>query len=81
MAIPRGGDKDKYTRALDVVSFFANGLVRVPDADTAPWIGAWCAEMLSFTGRGDAHDDQVDPTVDAIKALLANNMSYGDWVN
>lgn len=77
--IVRGGDKDKYTRALDVVSFFANGLVRIPDADTAPWIVDWIAEMLSFTGQGDAHDDQVDPTVDAVKDLLAGGMNYGAW--
>lgn len=78
--IERGHDKDKYTRALDVVSYFANGLVRVPEADAAKWVGAWAAEMLAFTGQGDAHDDQVDPTVDAVKVLLANGLNYQSWV-
>lgn len=79
-AIPRGNDKDKYTRALDVVSFFASGLVRVPEAAIAPWVGNWCAEILAFTGQGDVHDDQVDPTVDAVKALLAGGINYGSWI-
>lgn len=78
--IERGADKDKYTRALDVVSYFANGLIRVPEADVAPWVGDWCAEILSFTGQGDVHDDQVDPTVDAIKDLLAGGLNYGSWI-
>jgi len=79
-AIERGQDRDKYTRALDVVSYFANGLVRVPEADTAPWVGAWCSEVLAFTGQGDAHDDQVDPMVDAVKTLLAGGLNYAAWV-
>lgn len=77
--IERGVERDKYTRAMDVVSFFANGLVRVPEADAAPWVGSWCAEVLAFTGKGDAHDDQVDPTVDAVKTLLAGGLNYGSW--
>jgi predicted phage terminase large subunit-like protein len=75
--IERGGSKDKYTRAMDVVAYFANMLVRVP-AD-APWIGDWMHEILQFTGLGDMHDDQVDPTVDAVRDILANANSY-DWV-
>lgn len=77
-AIVRGGDKDKYTRAMDVVPYFANRLVRVP-AD-APWYGDWMYEILQFTGQGDAHDDQVDPTVDAVKDILAGGLSYAGWV-
>lgn len=77
-AIERGGDKDKYTRAMDVVSYFANGLVRAPQDE--PWIGDWMHELLQFTGKGDLHDDQVDPTIDAVKALLAGGLSYAGWV-
>lgn len=77
--IPRGGGKDKYTRALDVVAYFANKLVRVPSPDAAPWVRDWVYEILQFTGQGDVHDDQVDPTVDAAKEMLAGGLSYG-WV-
>lgn len=80
VAIERGHDKDKYTRALDVVAHFANALVRIPDALEAPWVADWAAEMLAFTGQGDAHDDQVDPTVDAVRELLAGGLSYSGWV-
>ena len=79
LPIPRGPDRDKYTRALDVVSYFANGLVRIPEADIAPWVGNYCAELLAFTGKGDVHDDQVDPTIDAVKALLAGGLNYSSW--
>ena len=79
-AIPRGVDRDKYTRAMDVVSYFANGLVRIPEAEIAPWVGNYCAEILAFTGKGDVHDDQVDPTVDGVKAMLAGGLDYGAWI-
>lgn len=76
-AIERGGEKDKYTRAMDVVSYFANRMIRVPV--DAPWYGDWMYEILQFTGVGDAHDDQVDPSVDAVKALLAGGIDYSGW--
>ena len=77
-AIVRGDRKNKFTRAMDVVSYFASSMVRVPS--DAPWYGDWMYEMLQFTGVGDAHDDQVDPAVDAVNALLAGGLSYSGWV-
>lgn len=78
--IARGGDKDKYTRALDAIPSFATGLVRLPAQDEAPWRSEYDRELLSFTGRGDAHDDQVDPTVDAVKEICGGSLPYQAWV-
>ncbi len=58
--------RDKVMRAMDVAPSFAAGLVSVPK--DAPWLPDYISELLSFPG-GD-HDDQVDPTVDAIKDMI-----------
>lgn len=76
-AIPRGVEKDKFQRAMDVIPYFASGLVHIPS--DAPWIGDWTREMLMFTGKGDAHDDQVDTAIDAVSALLAGGLNYQAW--
>lgn len=78
--IPRGGDKDKYTRALDAIPSFAAGLVRLPPRSEAPWRVEYDRELLSFTGQGDVHDDQVDPTVDAVKDICGGVIPYEAWV-
>lgn len=72
-------DKDKYTRGMDVVPYFANRLVRLPVNE--PWYGDWMYEVLQFTGQGDAHDDQIDPMIDALKEILGGGLTYGAWVN
>lgn len=71
-------DKDKYTRGMDVVPYFANRMVRLPM--DAPWYGDFVYELLQFTGEGDAHDDQIDPLIDALKELLGGGLTYGAWV-
>lgn len=60
IAMPR--EKDKYTRALDVVPSMASGLVSVPM--DAPWIKSFLNELMAFPDG--AHDDQVDPFMDAV---------------
>lgn len=55
-------DRDKYTRALDVVPSIASGLVSIPKAAT--WRKDFMSEVLSFPDG--SHDDQVDPMMDAI---------------
>ena len=57
---------DKVTRAMDVVPRVASGHVYLPDG--ARWLDDYLAELSVFD-RG-AHDDQVDPTVDAINDML-----------
>lgn len=63
-------DKDKYTRALDVIAAFAAGFVFVPKS--AKWMNEWKLELLSFDGKGNGHDDQVDPTIDAVLEMCVS---------
>lgn len=61
--------KDKYTRVMDALPYLENGEVYIPEE--APWISEYISEHESFTADGThAHDDQVDPTVDAIIHIL-----------
>lgn len=70
--------KDKYTRLLDVVGYIESGLVSLP-AD-APFTSDLVAECESFTPDGShAHDDQVDPMIDAINGMLASNNKLKIW--
>lgn len=55
-------DKDKYTRALDVVPAAAAGLVVLPKS--APWLKDFESELAAFPDGG--FDDQVDPFIDAV---------------
>lgn len=68
-------DKDKVQRARDVTPYLAVNPIMVPE--DASWLPAYLDELLAFP-KG-AHDDQVDPTVDAIKELLAGSFGYGGW--
>ena len=66
--------RDKVTRAMDVVGFISSGLVAIPAA--APWLSDYLQEMRQFPqGR---HDDQVDPTIDAIAEGLGGVNSLYD---
>ncbi|MFY2610499.1 phage terminase large subunit [Achromobacter ruhlandii] len=66
--VPR--DKDKLTRVMDVQSYLEAGLVCIPEE--APWVNDFIAECEAFTADDShAHDDQVDPMVDAINDMLA----------
>lgn len=60
--------RDKYSRAMDVVPVFNVGSVLVPK--NAPWVLNWKIEMIAFDGKGNAHDDQVDATIDAALELV-----------
>jgi len=55
-------ERDKYTRALDVVPSFASGLVYLPR--NAKWRKSWESEFTSFPDG--KHDDQMDPMMDAV---------------
>lgn len=57
---------DKVTRAMDVLPMIESGNVLLPE--DAPWLSEYLAEASGFpTG---AHDDQLDPTMDAIGDML-----------
>lgn len=74
-AIPVAGrerNKDKYTRALDVLGYIESGYVGIPAA--APFISDFVAEAEAFTADDShLHDDQLDPMFDAIADMLAGN--------
>lgn len=61
---------DKYTRARDVLVPFASGEVLLPRH--AEWLRDYKLELLSFDGLDSGHDDQVDPTVDAVKEMCVD---------
>lgn len=69
-------DKDKVQRANDVTPYLAVNPIMLPE--DADWLQGYKDELLSFP-RG-ANDDQVDPTVDAIKDLLAGGVPLSAWV-
>lgn len=74
--LPR--DTDKLRRVMDVNSYWAAGLVLIP-AD-APWVLDFTNELNAFTADDThAHDDQVDPLVDATTDMLANVSDWSAW--
>lgn len=58
-------NNDKISRAHDSAPFVESGNVLLPQ--DAPWLSDFLAESSSFPGG--AHDDQLDPMFDAIKAV------------
>lgn len=58
-------DKDKLTRAMDVIPTIESGNVFLPS--NAEWLAEYLKEFSQFpNGR---HDDQIDPTCDAISDM------------
>lgn len=71
-------DKDKLTRVMDVVSYIDSGYVYIPES--APWVSDFVQECDAFTPDDThAHDDQIDPLVDAINDLLASGRVIDTW--
>ena len=66
--IPR--DTDKVTRALDVAPQVQAGNVCIPE--DAPWLSEFLAEHSAFPNA--AHDDIVDPCIDAISDMLITDI-------
>lgn len=68
---------DKLTRVMDGVSYIEGSLVCIPE--DAPWVHDFVSECESFTADDShAHDDQIDPMMDAIKDMLAKKKSIYD---
>lgn len=65
---------DKFTRSLAVSAAWNEGRVRVPME--APWVPNFLAEVLRFTGVGDAKDDQVDALAHAFNAVDQRNVPF-----
>jgi predicted phage terminase large subunit-like protein len=64
--IPIQRNIDKVTRAMDVAPQIQAGNVLLPQ--TAPWLSDLLAEASVFPNG--AHDDQLDPMMDAISDML-----------
>lgn len=78
--IPR--NKDKVTRALDVQGWVENGSVFIPESKGNPWINDFIIELEAFTlDMSHAHDDQIDPFMDAINIFLNKRVrSIREWL-
>jgi predicted phage terminase large subunit-like protein len=71
-------EKDKLTRVMDIVSFIESGLVYIPAH--AEWVNDFIEECESFTADDThAHDDQIDPLVDAINDMLGGLRGLAVW--
>jgi predicted phage terminase large subunit-like protein len=57
---------DKVTRAMDAAPMIESGNVYLPE--DAPWLSDYLAEASVFPNG--AHDDQLDPMMDAISDML-----------
>lgn len=69
--------RDKLTRVMDVVSYLEAGLVCIPLAE--PFVSDFVGECEAFTADDThAHDDQIDPLVDAINDMLVKKASVWD---
>lgn len=57
---------DKHTRACDTSPYIESGYVSIPE--DAEWVSDYKHEFSSFPNG--KHDDQIDPTMDAIEDML-----------
>lgn len=61
--------KDKLTRAMAVIKYFCSGYIHLPLNET--WVSDYKSEFRAFTPMmTHKHDDQLDPTFDAVEDLL-----------
>lgn len=60
---------DKVLRCMSVVKYFASGFIHLPAG--VVWLHDYKEEFRKFTPlMTHAHDDQIDPTVDAVEDML-----------
>ena len=73
--------KDKYSRVCDVLGYIEAGHVCIPRA--ASFVHDFLSECEAFTADDShAHDDQIDPMVDAIGDMLGGNAlaNWSKWI-
>ena len=70
--LPIQRSTDKITRAYDAAPYIESGNVLLPQ--TAPWLSDYLAEFAAFPNG--AHDDMVDPTMDAVVQIANTPFSY-----
>jgi predicted phage terminase large subunit-like protein len=66
-------DRDKVTRAYDAAPFVQSGNVLLPQQ--APWLSDLLAEASAFPNA--AHDDMIDPLMDAIADMVGPQHTEG----
>ena len=71
--LPIQRNKDKVTRAHDVAAILQSGRVLIPSS--APWLSDYLHEFSAFPHA--KHDDQVDPTIDALTDLAYGKKHMG----
>lgn len=70
--------KDKLTRVMDVADYIQAGRVVLPES--ADFINDFIHECEAFTPNDThAHDDQIDPMVDAINDMVATGNLIEVW--
>lgn len=69
-------NKDKVLRAMGVVKYFSSKYIHLPSG--AEWLHDYKKEFREFTPlMTHRHDDQIDPTMDAVEDLLVfDDMMY-----
>lgn len=73
-------NKDKYTRAQDALPYIELELCCIPEE--APFTNDFVAECEAFKAdMTHAHDDQVDPLLDAIQDMLSTQNKLKLWEN
>lgn len=70
--------KDKLTRVMDIAGYVESGRVYLPD--DAPFVADFIHECEAFTPNDThAHDDQIDPMIDAINDMVASGNLIDIW--
>jgi len=69
--------EDKFARAQAVAQAWNSGRIWIPSANK-PWLAQFTAEILSFSGMDDPHDDQVDALAAAYIPFAAKRGFRGD---
>lgn len=71
-------NKDKLTRVMDGLPYIDAQMVCIPEI--APWVSDYLEELEAFTADDShAHDDQIDPTMDAINDMLSSSNGLKLW--
>lgn len=83
-------NRDKLTRLFDVQGFIESGYVYLPDPScdhqytSAEWVNDFLIEAEAFSAEmTHAHDDQLDPMIDAItdmKLSPGGDFFSGNWL-
>jgi len=76
IAVPR--DTDKTSRVFALINYVVSGLVFLPNKEvvpTADFMTEYISEFSRFSPQmTHKHDDQIDPTLDAIQILLVGGL-------